>query len=102
MAYRFRVWDSEASGGSVRLKVTDEKDVDGTYAPIEDGARYVVFEAAAMLAITNDDGLTDQQKLGALAVLFRSQVESWNIGEAEEAVNDITALVGSFPVTVDF
>jgi hypothetical protein len=102
MAYRFRIWSGEASGGNVRMKVTVEKQAaDNSWATIEDGARYVTLSTDAVLAITNDAELTNQQKLSALADLFRAAVGGANLPLADEAATDIAALLpAGYPVVV--
>lgn len=102
MPYRFRIWSGEASGGNVRMKATVEKQAaDGSWAAIEDGTRMVTLGTVEVLAITNNAGLTNPQKVAALADLFRDRVGAANLPRADEAVADILALIGSYPVTVN-
>lgn len=102
MAYRFRIFSGEAQGGNVRMKVTVEKQAaDGSWASIEDGTRMVTLGTVEVLAITNDEELTNQQKVAALAKLFRERVGAANLPLADEAAEDIRALIGSYPVTVN-
>jgi len=102
MAYRFRIWSGEASGGNVRMKATVEKrNADGSWAAIEDGTRWVNLNAGAVLAITNDEALTDQQKLAALSQMFKDAVGAANLPLVDEAVQDIADLLpNGYPVTV--
>lgn len=102
MAYRFRIWSGEASGGNVRMKATVEKQADdGSWVSIEDGTRFVTLGTVEVLAITNNEELTNQQKVAALAGLFKERVGAANLPLADEAAMDIKALIGSYPVTVN-
>ena len=102
MAYRFRIWSGEASGGNVRMKTTVEKQAaDNSWATIEDGTRYVTLSTDAVLAITNNAGLTNQQKLAALSDLFKAAVGGANLPLADEAAADIAALLpAGWPMTM--
>ena len=66
---------------------------------VANGHRTAVLPGAAVIAILDSAG-TDQQKVQALAALFREVVQSWGIVVAEEAAEGILGLVGDLPITV--
>ena len=109
--YRAHVLDSEAAGdGTVHFDCVIQKEVIDPGPPIvttwEDvprGHRTLVLGAAAVLAITEDPGLTDPQKRAALSQLFKTEAQGWGIDESDAAETDILALIpaASWPVNVD-
>ena len=104
---KFRIDSIEAAAnGDVHLDVWVLKEVDNPEPPpdtvdvlVPNGHRTAVLPGAAVLAILESAG-TDQQKVGALAALFREVVEGWGIVLADEATEGILGLVGDLPITV--
>jgi len=101
--YRARIVDSEAAAsGDVHLDCFLErsKDEGGTWELVDGGHRTVVLDGDAVLAITENEGLTDNQKVGQLADMFKQEVVGWGIDRSDDADQQINALV-SFPVKVE-
>ena len=99
MAYRARVLSSEpAASGDVHLDVYVESDRSGDWVLIPGGHRTLVLNGAAVLAITTGAG-TDQQKIGALAALFKQEVLEWGLDKSDDANEQLLGLV-ELPVTV--
>jgi len=103
--YRAHVLDSEAAGdGTVHFDcIIQKEDPPGTWTDVPRGHRTLVLGAAAVLAITENPGLTDPQKRAALSQLFKTEAQGWGIDESDAAETDILALIpaGSWPVNVD-
>lgn len=100
--YRARIVSSEAAAsGDVHLDCFLERSQDGgdTWELVDGGHKTVVLDGEAVLAITTNDDLTDGQKMGQLADLFKQEVVSWGIDRSDDADQQIKALV-SFPVNV--
>ena len=100
MAYRVRVASAEAAAnGDVYLDCFIETDASGDWLPAINGHRTMVMDGAAVLAITGNDALTDQQKRAQLASLFRAEATSWGIDQADAAQTALAELV-EYPVNV--
>jgi len=90
-----------ATSGDIHLDVVVERQVDATtWVPIPLGHRTLVLNGAAVLAITTGPG-TNAQKLAALSALFTQEILSWGLDEADDAYEQLYALLPSgWPVTV--
>ena len=65
--------------GSVLLNCEIERNSGEGWGPVEGGVRDLILSAADIKAITEDDALSDEQKLAALGALFRESVAAWGI-----------------------
>ena len=101
--YRFVVESSEAAAnGNVHLDTWVEKSTDGgnTWVrTVPNGHFTVVLDGAAVIAITEGAG-TDNDKRAALSALFKAEVESRGIDEADDATTQLDDLV-TYPVNVN-
>lgn len=99
MAYRASILSSEAAAnGDICLDVIVESDRTGSWALIQNGHRTLVLDGSAVLAITSGAG-TAAQKRTALSNLFKSEVLLWGLDEADDANQQLAALV-TYPVIV--
>lgn len=100
---KFTVGYPEKLGPSqIRFPITVYKSEDGTvWDQIPGAPTDVSFPATEVLIITDNAGLTDGQKLTALADMMKAQVEAQYVTEAEEAVDDLAALGITYPVTIN-
>ena len=100
--YRARIVSSEASAaGNVHLDCYLQRSQDSgeTWELVDGGHRTVVLDGDAVLAITEDDSLSNAQKVGHLANLFGQEVKSWGIDKSDDANQQLEALV-TFPANV--
>ena len=103
-SYRFRIVGADAAAdGDVHLDTFVEvsRDDGATWESVNNGHRTAVLDGAAVLAITGGPG-TNGQKLTALSALFKATVEAWGLGESDDALQQMEALLpgGGWPVTV--
>ena len=84
-----------------RVRVLKSVDDGVTWVEVMGAPDNLVVSAAEILAITNDEGLTDNQKKVALLQLMQTQVEGYGVTEAEEAIDDLAALAIAYPVTIN-
>ena len=100
--YRARVMGSEAAGnGNVMLDVFIQKETEvDVWVDVPQGHRTMVLPGVAVLAIT-ESAQTDAQKRTALIELMRQTAAAWGIDEADDANEQLAALVpGGYPVNV--
>ena len=100
--YRFVVESAEAAAnGNVHLDTWIEKSIDAGVSwtrDVPNGHFTVVLNGPAILAITESAG-TDNEKRIALADLFKAEVESRGIDEADDAHSQLEDLI-VWPQTV--
>ena len=104
---KFRIESVDpAANGDVHVLVRVFREVPNPEPPpdtvdveVANGHRTAVLPGAAVLAIVDGSG-TDQEKVQALAALFREVVQSWGIVLAEEAAEGILGLIGDLPIMV--
>jgi len=86
----------------LRFPLIVYRSTDGTvWTQVVQAPASVSFPATTILAITNNDALTSQEKLAALVSLMKAQVEEFGVSEAEEAIDDLAALGITYPVTIN-
>jgi len=90
-----------ATNGDVHLDCFVERSQDEgeTWALVRIGHRSVVLDGGAVLAITENEGLTNNQKRAQLTALFRQEIVAWGIHRSDDADQQLQALV-SFPARV--
>ena len=89
-----------AANGDVHFDQYVEVSTDGeTWDVVRDGHFTVTLGYGETLAITDDEELTDNQKIAALAALLKDRIKERGLDESDEAATKINALV-SFPVNV--
>ena len=104
MNYRARIVSGEAAAnGDIHLDVWIEKEAEtDSWEPVPNGHRTLVLDGSAVLTITGDEELSDQEKLAALAELFRREAASWGIDKSDDAYTQLTELLpNGWPVTVN-
>lgn len=83
---------------NLKVRISRNPDV---FQDIPSGHRTIVLGAAEVMTITNDAGLTNNQKKQALKDLVKNKVLAMGIDVADEAWTDFIALVPPpFDVTV--
>ena len=98
--YRARVVDKEAAAnGDIHLDVFVESNKTGDWVLIPNGHRTLVLDGSAVLLITNSN-LTDNEKVTALATLFKEEIKNWGIDKSDEATVALGELV-EFPVNIN-
>jgi len=101
--YRVRVESgAPTAGGDVDLDcwIERESTTPGVWDVVPNGHRTMRLDGASILAITAGAG-TDAQKLSALAALFKATALEWGIDEADDAYNQLYALLpAGWPVNV--
>lgn len=70
---------------------------------MEDAPECLIFQATEILAITNDEEMTDEAKKIALAEMFTTKlVNEYRLGQQDDALGDLDYLMaGQWPVTVN-
>jgi len=98
--YRAHIEGSEAAAnGDVHFTCKIQRLDAGEWVDVHNGSRTLVMDGAAALVITEGEG-TANEKRAALGELFRQTALGWGIDEADDANEQINALV-SFPVDVN-
>ena len=105
---KFTIRDVKAAAnGDVHLDVWVLKEEANPEPPpdtidvlMPNGHRTAVLKGAAVLAITTSS-LTAAKKKAALLALFKQEVASWGVVEADAAANGILGLLNTLPVSVN-
>jgi len=100
--YRVTILGSEAAAnGDIHMDVNVEKEIEtDVWELIPNGHRTLVMDGEAVLAITTGTG-TDAAKRASLLALFKQEVLSWGVDEADDANTQLVDLLPEgWPVSV--
>lgn len=103
--YRAHVTGAEsAANGDVHLDVFIQRQTDegppAVWVDIPKGHRTLVLDGQAVLAITENEALTTQEKVQQLLDLFMAEIGQWGTDQSDKATTAIDDLVSNWPVNV--
>lgn len=91
------------SNGQIGISFCLYSSEDGTtWVQVDRGTGDISLQAADVLAITQDDTLTDAQKAGAINQLLLERIEGLGLTQSRDALQELEALLPSgWPITVN-
>ncbi len=108
-SYRVRINNTTPAGDGtahfdIEIQMLTDPGPPEVWQTVPLGHRTVVLQASAIKLITEDSGLTDTQKRNALRALLKQEAQNFGVDEADDAINQILALIpsGSWPVNINF
>jgi hypothetical protein len=85
----------------IRFQIQMFKSKDGTVWFQVVAPEWLTYQASQILAITESDSLSEQEKKLALIELLRQDVIAFGVSEAEQADEALDALITTWPVTIN-
>jgi lipase chaperone LimK len=85
----------------IQFQVRVFESADGaTWFQAEGAPPQLTYPAAEVLAITEDQSLTDAEKRQAIVTqLIKPDIQALGLSDAEKALDDVKSLVSDWPVT---